>query len=486
MGRIVIGFVAIAAGLAVGCFAHAETILVNKTGSPAPERGGSAYRLVESAVSQAQADDVISIGAGQYREALTIDPGSDGPVTLTATGGSAEIGNFTNNGKTTLRVLSYNTHLFGPDDLGPLDLVPDWQDAARAPKIGQRIKEEAPDVALLQEVWDENLAATILTNAGPPYNSPGHFLHGNRKDGVADFLLKNSGLLTMSRTLLFEPVQIDYESEEDTTVCDTALVAAASALAVHGTSFPACFSNPICDGILAAAILACEPVIEAFSSKGYIRARVVKDSFSFILYNTHAQAFYNEEQTEVRSLQMLELGINMASYHASHPDHAIIAGGDFNIFGDDRLAGTTDSNDNTLTAEYTNALIAYVGNPILGNAHDAIRNAPFFDKDDRINIWTVITGPNAPTNTLNDYFENDSDYNEDGEDFNKGSEGRLDFIFFNGDQSSALDVLPKLAALKKLMTSPAITGDGTNGDGHTDSNLSDHYGVEMTFEVYRN
>jgi hypothetical protein len=477
MTRIAIKLVLIAASLSLGAVAQAVDINVSKTGSPAPARGGTAYRMVESAVSQAQANDTIVIAAGQYREALTIDPGSDGPVTLTATGGDAVIGDFTNAGQTTLRVLSYNTHLFGSDDLGPLDLVPDWQDAQRAPQIGLRVREEAPDVALLQEVWDEDLAAAILVAAGPPYNSPGHFKHGDRKDGVADFLLKNSGLLTMSRTPLMDVLQIDYENEEDTTACDVALVALVACAALLPPASDICAAPA-----LITAGLACEPVIEAFSSKGYIRARVEKDGFSFIIYNTHAQAFYNDEQKTVRGQQMAELSLNMSGFHSSYPDHAIIAGGDYNIFGDDRYASTTNSDGEDMTAEYSNALIAFVG--IVGNGHDAVRNAPFFDKNDRDNIWTVITREGSPTNTLNDYFEDDTDCQPGGTNC-EALQGRLDFVLFNGDQGTALDILPKAAVLKKLVTSPPITGDGTF-DNHTDSNLSDHYGVEITFDVYRN
>ena len=54
---------------------HAQELLVDKVGSPAPERNGSAYRLIEAALSQAQNGDTVAIAPGIYRE-----PGvTDGP-----------------------------------------------------------------------------------------------------------------------------------------------------------------------------------------------------------------------------------------------------------------------------------------------------------------------------------------------------------------------------------------------------------------------
>jgi len=510
----------IAAAIASGLPAAAQTSSVTRAGSFAPAPGGDPYRHVESAARSGAAQ--VSIAPGDYRETFTLSqpvtlenatPGQ-GPVTI----GAAGIG-----ASTTLKVLTLNAHLFGARDmaqfipalvscetvdvpeilcfeefvgalrgflgtvLSPLgiDSIPDWQDGARAAQIGAALRQMDVDVVLLQEMWDPDLTNALLGAAG--YNPAGvegvdfvaavyggsydtmDFGPGNPLNGARD--LQNSGLLILSRYRLepTAPVQRFYNAEESPLLCIAGIVDLLAALFPcmlaagfdpfdpfdfegMATNVGACLASQV-----ARIGLNCERGAESLSSKSFIRARFKKGPFRFIVWNTHLQAGRDAAgQIQARLDQVYELYLDVRQQRQAWPEDAAICGGDFNIFGD-------EGNPVDGGAEYAGAMEQWLGRELL----DAARNAP---------DWTW--GPGAWTsradNSLSEYFDPG------------GDQGRLDYVLAADAVVSSGPARVRFAGAQVVplrLASGSISGPGSNGS-HTDDDLTDHYGVLTSLELY--
>lgn len=209
---------------------------------------------------------------GVFREARTFST----PITLTGSaGGSTVIGSLGTQ-STTLKVMSYNTHLFG---LFPL---PVWQDTDRALAMGiyfsARYIANDVDVVGLQEVWSGTSANQLLSNSVIPFH-----VNGDDREGASTL---GSGTAFMSRFPIFGFSQHFFDAERGD---------------------------------------------DANSSKGWIQMTIVKDGFSIGVFNTHLQAGEGADNEDTRDSQLYQMANAIWAYRLLNPSHPVIVMGDFNI-----------------------------------------------------------------------------------------------------------------------------------------------------------
>ncbi|MEZ4866097.1 MAG: endonuclease/exonuclease/phosphatase family protein [Caldilineaceae bacterium] len=277
-------------------FAQSDVVHVDSNGSQAPDGSAVApYQLIEAGVCKVNENGIVVIQGGNYHEQITLNK----PATLTAAGGTAVIGQLTGKAHTTLKILTYNTHLFGDEALG---VLPTFADEQRAPQIADRIRKEDADVVAFQEVWDEELADVIISQADYPY-----YFYSNEHDEVDDIL--NSGLLLLSKYPIDNP-SLNFYNEE-------------------ASCSPPLWCGLIPEPILQFACIAknCYDNNDAFASKGFIGATIEKEGFRIAIFITHTDA----SDAGARRGQIKELGLAISQYHIENPNTEVIALGDFNV-----------------------------------------------------------------------------------------------------------------------------------------------------------
>jgi endonuclease/exonuclease/phosphatase family metal-dependent hydrolase len=274
------------------------------------------FASVKAAACTLSPDESIFVEAGNYPDAMTINTRSR----IIPTNGVVRIGD-TGSTQTTLKIVTYNTHLFGdavpnlPDLFPPVPLGLQWQEDLRADRIGDIALNENADIFCMQEVWDVDLKNRILNHSGSPYSFYGDRIDPETYDPPGPIgptevpAALNSGLLILSQHPLYSPVQISYTQEAE--------------------------------------------FIETLASKGFLFTRITKDGVTTAIINTHLQAYYESEQVAARAAQMAQLGAAIQNYRALHPDHAVIVTGDFNVIGE--------------TSEYVTAMA-----PLLGGVADSL------------------------------------------------------------------------------------------------------------------
>ncbi len=233
------------------------------------------FHVLASGVWATPTRGVLTMGGGVYHEPTTLSK----PMKITAQNGSAVIGPAVQQ-RVSLKVASYNTHLFGLD---MIPLLPRWMDSTRAHYVDDNVLIENADVMMLQEVWDPYLAQIIATGVSDTY--VGRYYGGS----VQGSSVLNSGLYTLSKYLLSDAYQGFYSQE-------------------HG-------------------------VIESMASKGFIRATFFKGGIPITVFNTHTQSGDSQDEIDTRLTQLQELAIAVQIWRAVHQDHVVIVAGDFNVIG---------------------------------------------------------------------------------------------------------------------------------------------------------
>jgi endonuclease/exonuclease/phosphatase family metal-dependent hydrolase len=263
--------VAIAAGIAAGqTYVSVDNGAFNPTGA-----SGTPYNSVGSGVCGAPVESQLVLEGGAYYESGTFSK----PVTITGDDGLVTISAPEPGTTTRINIVSYNTHLFGQDDIPGL---PRWLDAARALYIAFDVRDEPADIFCMQEVWDPDLFNLIRVNC----NYPSGFYGGDREFG--DVL--HSGLFTVARHHISEPAQFIYSSENG--------------------------------------------FFESMASKGFIRTTFVKDGFPVTVFNTHTQSGEGGGDLDARADQLVELAVSIQVWRVLHPTHVVLAVGDFNVIGE--------------------------------------------------------------------------------------------------------------------------------------------------------
>lgn len=385
---------AICASLMTSTAVGQGVIHVTKAGSPAPTGELSApFQLVEAGIVKTLTTSATSvqIETGDYYETFTTDV----PCTLTASGGPATIGTSNYQAATTLDITTLNTHLFG-DVVGP-----SWMDYERADDIADFFGDPNPwpDVVGFQEIWDEDLffggdgANGILPRSGYPYGDHGDDTFGNPV---------NSGLALMSDFPLNNFVQVEWDEDSG--------------------------------------------IPEGLSAKGWIQATIEKDGFSIGVFTLHTNAGFCVGCIVARIYQLEQLRDGINAYRVAHPDHAVFAFGDYNVYGDESV-------------EYWDTLIDRIGNQAGGR--DADRNAPGFVSGN-FDTWTL-----CDCNPLAMYFDDDT------------VSGRLDYIFYFPSFDGTVEVVPLSADVVQF------TGRMLSDDGLTTDQSSDHWSLHGHFRLVR-
>ncbi len=290
-------------------------IHVDRNGSAAPDgTADKPYQLVKAGACRARPNGTVVIRPGVYNETFTLDY----PVRLKASG-PAVIGQMAGKPNTKLKVVTYNTHLFGDEGAG---LFPQFADRARAAYIADRLRLEDADVIGLQEVWDEELADAIVQRAGYP-----HHYYNNAHDEADDFL--NSGLLLLSKSPLVNASLTFYRDEVSISDCD--------------------FFDPLCPIKNPTKpwecfnIFNCKSYLDGFASKGFLQATVFKNGFQIGIFITHTQAEHHKDGVNARRKQLEQLGSQIRKYISENPAAEVILMGDFNV-----IAGSEDYNNSLL------------------------------------------------------------------------------------------------------------------------------------------
>ncbi|MGB0386138.1 MAG: endonuclease/exonuclease/phosphatase family protein [Ardenticatenaceae bacterium] len=191
------------------------------------------------------------------------------------------------NENTTVRLLAYNTHLFGNAFPGNIE---QYQDEWRATLIAEKLKNSGADFIGLSEVWDDDMAQLIITGVEEVYP---HYYMPQGHGGLIDRLY--SGLLLLSKCPLNEPTFTEYDNLTPS---------------------------------------------EALSHKGFARARVEISSggrpIELVLVLTHMQAGQdNQNEIAKRMDNIIQLNDAIEHFQEQNPAASVLAFGDFNVIGED-------------------------------------------------------------------------------------------------------------------------------------------------------
>src|SRR5262249_13450571 len=161
--------------------------------------------------------------------------------------------------------------------------------------IAESIKGEGADVVGLQEVWDVALAAAIIQRAGYPY-----YFYDNRREDIYDVL--NSGLLLLSKHPISNVTETFYIDEVSPTGCGVL--------------------NPVCPLLHPLdpwkCVTICKSYLDAWASKGFVQATVIKDGFQLGIFITHTQAEHHSDAKQARRRQLEQLGSQIWKYHVEN------------------------------------------------------------------------------------------------------------------------------------------------------------------------
>lgn len=230
----------------------------------------SPYSNVAAAACATPTGSTLTLTGGTYYEqGLFSDP-----ALITAASGPALIG-VRGTESTTLRVLSFNTHLFGSFPL------PVWQDQDRAIALGVYLSQQRTaglDLVCLQETWAPARWNDIALLSIYPA-----FIMGDRVDSGNT---QNSGLGLLTSAQLVGASQVSYNDARGN---------------------------------------------DASASKGYLVSHIVKDGFHIGVFNTHTQSGESSDDASTRALQLQQLAAGIAAYRGLFPSHPILIMGDFNV-----------------------------------------------------------------------------------------------------------------------------------------------------------
>jgi len=358
-------------------------------------------------------------------------------VSIEAVEGTAVNARF--EGGASLKVLTYNTHLFGN---APAIKIDYFKDPARALAIADKIIAADVDVSGLQEVWDPELASAIINKVANTYP---YSYYSNYIEDEHFIPPINSGLLLLSKHPLLTksysfptPIDIPFENEVSILGCQTCLGACFGGTGLACALAPGvgCALMPVCF----ACTSECIRTIDGFATKGRLAAIIEKDGYTFGIIVTHLQAREGAEYEEIRAKQMGEIRETIQALKSTVPYAEIIVMGDLNTNGDP---------DGINHQDY-NALLTISG------LHDAYRNTPAFDTDE------------SPLTTKKTNFR---------DMFGSGPGGQLlDYVLYSS--GSSFELVPVAGEIKDFKT---LEPYGFDDDGNAISNLSDHSAVYIEF-----
>ncbi len=269
-------------GLASAC--HAQSIFCRTTTWFNPTGASTApFSNVAAAACATPSNATLSLNAGFYNEVLTLNR----PMLITATSSPAQVGKLPAE-STSLKVMSYNTHLFGAWPL------PVWQDENRAIAMGvyfNQLRAQGLDLVGLQEVWSPDRWGNIWGLSLFPGRA-----YGGRIDSGNT---QNSGLAVLSQHPISNFAQLSYSNDNGN---------------------------------------------DASASKGFLQMTITKGSFQIGFFTTHTQSGSDSNDVSDRALQAQQLASAVQIYRSLNPSHAVIVTGDFNMASSSTEFSVTMSN----------------------------------------------------------------------------------------------------------------------------------------------
>lgn len=245
------------------------------------------FSNVAGAVCAAPSGGTISIATGTYYESgITLNTG---PKQLTTTTGPVLIGSV-GQAKTSLQVISYSTHIYGPASTS----YSHWQDAARSQAIGQFVSQQQQagvDIVGLQDHFDDDLTLDLALSSAFSYRQAGN----GRRNGAS----LGSGLVTL-----------------------------ANATGTNGEQ----------------ALYSAFNTSDAIVSRSYLRLTFVKDGFGIGHFNTSLQRGTTAQNISTRATQIQILAAGILAYRQANPTHVVIVTGSLNASGSSTEYSTTMSN----------------------------------------------------------------------------------------------------------------------------------------------
>lgn len=231
------------------------------------------FSNVGGALCAAPNNGTATIYTGDYYETGIYS--APGPRTLTTTSGPVRIG-VAGRARTTLKVISYNTHLYGESN----QFYSRWADTARSQGLIQFLAAQRAagvDLVGLQDLFDDDLIYNVWYAQSFPAGNAGN----GRRSGAA----YGSGLSTFSNTAGTNNAQALYSS-------------------VNAS--------------------------DAQVSRSYFRQTFTKDSFGIGLFNTSLQRGTSSQEVSTRATQIQLLANGVLAYRQANPTHVVVITGSFN------------------------------------------------------------------------------------------------------------------------------------------------------------
>ena len=199
---------------------------------------------------------------------------------------------------------------------------------------------------------------------------------------------------------------------------------------------------------------------ESLATKCFQQATLNKGGVSIGIFHTHTQADITAEATQARTLQLMQMGIAIQNYRAQHPSNPVIVIGDLNV-----IAGST---------EYINGLKRMLGSGAPYPFPNSSYNAPVL-KDAGMSLACAAEGTactSCASNELRDYFNPTDNVSK-----------RLDYALYQDSLDGTTRIIP--TAYERLEFEVPANSPPLVQDGYITRVLSDHYGIQVDFQVTR-
>jgi hypothetical protein len=158
------------------------------------------------------------------------------------------------------------------------------------------------------------------------------------------------------------------------------------------------------------------------ANKSWVQTTIDKNGFRIGLFILHTQADNDPLAVEWRKMQIAMFTAAIQTYRESHPDHAVFALGDYNVFGE--------------KTEYNTTLIPLIGN--VAGGRDGDRNSPGFV----IECSFTDCSSTGCSQEVRPCQWTSSNCNCLAKHFDSGSNARLDYIFYFPSRDGSVEVIP--------------------------------------------
>jgi endonuclease/exonuclease/phosphatase family metal-dependent hydrolase len=199
---------------------------------------------------------------------------------------------------------------------------------------------------------------------------------------------------------------------------------------------------------------------ESLATKSFQRGTLNKGGVSVGIFHTHTQADITTSATNARRIQMIELGVAIQQYRQANPTHPVIVIGDLNV-----IAGSN---------EYMNTMRAVLGSGAAYGFPFPPIDGPEL-KDAGKSLACAAEGQactSCASNELRQYFNPTDTVSK-----------RLDYALYQDSLDGTVRITP--TAYERLELEVPSNAPALSQDGYITRAISDHYGVQVDFQITR-